>query len=79
MAHVTVKEIYDADRSRRVVIYKRDDGTFGIEQEYFSNEPRELCWIPRGGRTESFLDSLERAEAEARGRFEWLGPYEERP
>jgi hypothetical protein len=67
-----VNSIYSADGLRKVVIFERDDGTFGFGSWYFSQHPRELAWIPDGPATESFCDTAETAEREARGRVWWL-------
>lgn len=63
----------------RVIIFQRDDGSFGFEDQKFSDEPLELSWIPRGRYSVSFCDSAERATAEARGRVDWLASPEATP
>lgn len=68
----TIKEILSVDETRKVVIVRRDDGTFGFEALRFSNDPLEICWIPTGRFSECITDSVESAECEARGRVEWL-------
>lgn len=60
----------------RVIIFQRDDGSFGFEDQKFSDEPLEMCWIPRGRYSESFCDSAARATAEAHGRVDWLASPE---
>lgn len=67
-----VKELVARDRKRKVQIYRREDGSFGFEARRFSEEPRELCWIPYGRFSECFAADLQTAEFEARGRVDWL-------
>ena len=66
----TVQTIYDDSKKRRVIIFQRDDGTFGFDAEHFSDEPLEMAWLPSG--FNSFCDTAERALSEARGRVDWL-------
>jgi hypothetical protein len=66
------KIIYDESHKRRVKILRRESGTFYYEQEYFSDEPLEMCWIPTGRRVTGFYDTKETAEIEARGNIDWL-------
>lgn len=68
----TIKEIYDQPRQRRVVIFRHETGTFGYELEYYSAEPRELCWCPNRSGSHGIYDSAERAESEARDKVKWL-------
>ena len=76
MSDEEVKEIYNADKKRRVIIYRNDSGTYGYAQEYFSEDPFEMCWIPSGGEVVGFYDSAETAEIEARGNIDWLKDLE---
>jgi hypothetical protein len=66
-----VQAIYDDSKTRRAVIFQRDDGSFGFEEQKFSDEPRETAWIPVG-RRDCRCDTIERALAEVRGRVDWL-------
>ncbi len=75
----TVQTLYDGSRKRRVVVFEREDGTFGFEEQRFWDEPREMAWIPCG-RTDSRCDTVDRALVEARARISWLaevGPRDE--
>jgi len=67
-----IKEIYDDDRDQRVVISRRDSGTFYYFEERFSTDPYEMCWIPRSQHLTGFYESAERAESEARSNVDWL-------
>jgi hypothetical protein len=67
-----LKEIYDAERKQRVVIYRNDTGTFGYFEEYFSEDPFEMCWIPKDRGVVGFYDSSKTAETEARANIDWL-------
>ena len=58
-----VKVLMSRDGKRKVEIFRAADGTYGFEELYFSEEPRERCWIAA---------DAEIAEREARGRVEWL-------
>jgi hypothetical protein len=71
-----LKEIYDSEKKRRVIIYRNNMGTFGYKQEYFSEDPFEMCWIPTGRDMVGFYDSQERAEIEARSNIDWLKDLE---
>jgi hypothetical protein len=64
-------EIYSADRQRRVVFYKHQGDSFTFEEECWSDDPYERCWILRRS-PDSICDSLETAKAEAAGRIDWL-------
>lgn len=68
----TVQEIYDEDEERRVVIFRRGDGTFFYEEEYFSKHEHEMCWIPKKKQTIGFYDSRETALREAIANTDWL-------
>jgi hypothetical protein len=65
-----IQTIYDDSRKRRVIIFQRDDGSFGFDAEHFSDEPLEMAWLQSG--FDSHCDTAERALVEARGRVGWL-------
>ena len=67
----TIQTIYDESKKRRVIIFQRDDGTFGFNEEKFSDEPLEKTWIPIDRRN-SQCDTLEQVLTEIRGRVDWL-------
>ena len=67
-----LKTIGHPDGKRRVLIVRRDNGMFGFEEEAFSEEPFENCWLPCGEDTFALCESEETAEREARGRIPWL-------
>ncbi|QEX15686.1 hypothetical protein FRZ44_09730 [Hypericibacter terrae] len=73
MSENTINTIYDRDGKRRVIIFRRDDGTYGFEEERFSDEPLEMAWIRLRKYTASLFASAIDAERDARGRVEWLG------
>ena len=80
MAHRVIDTLIHASGKFRVIIFRRDDGTFfGFEDQKCSDEPREQCWIPRGRYSEAFCDSAERATSEARGRVDWLAQPDKPP
>ena len=61
-------EIYDAERTRRVLIFQRNDGKWSFTEEYFSAHEFEQCWIPEN-RGVSVCDSSDTALHEA----VWIG------
>jgi hypothetical protein len=70
-----LQTLYSPDRTERVHIFRRESGTFGYEEVYFSNDEYEMCWVPRGSL--SVFDSAETALREERGRVSWLSTPEE--
>jgi hypothetical protein len=66
----TIQTIYNDSRKRRVIVFQRDDGSFGFDEEHFSDEPLEMAWLQVG--YDSRCDTVERALGEARGRVAWL-------
>jgi len=60
------------DGKRRVLIVDRGGGRFGYEEERFSDEPDELCWLPQRQFPLCVCDSPETAEREARAAVGWL-------
>jgi hypothetical protein len=58
------------DRTRRVFLIERTDGTFSKWSEYFSDHEFEMCWIQEdaGG---SFYDSEETAIREIHSTYLW--------
>ena len=65
-----VKTLFNSDVNRVVVIFQRPDDTYGFDESGFRDE--EQCWFPCGQYSESFIDSLETALKEVRGRVAWL-------
>lgn len=74
----TVRTISHADGKRRVHIVDRGDGTYGYEEEHFSDDPFEMCWVPRRQFPLTICDSSQRAEREARAAVAWLRDEPER-
>jgi len=72
MSIQSLKEIYDADRKQRIIIYRTHTGQFSYTQEYFSEDPYEMCWIPTGREMIGIYDTEEKAEIEARANIDWL-------
>ncbi len=66
-----MEEIYDDNRKRRIVIFRRDDGHWSFVEEYFSEREFEMCWIPVRGSI-SICDTRETALREARISVDWL-------
>lgn len=67
-----LRTINDSEGKRRVYIVRRDNGTFGYEEEYWSDDPYEKCWIPLGDYPLCICDSEETALREAMGNVDWL-------
>jgi hypothetical protein len=72
MADYRCQEIYSRDGSRRVVICRREAGTFYYEVEHFSSHPAERCWIPARQLPIGIYESQARAEQAARADVDWL-------
>ena len=70
----TVQTIYDVTMERRVVFFECDDGSFGFEEQRFSHEPLEMCWIPVGKppHPSSHCDTVAQASFQACGHIHWL-------
>jgi len=68
-----VETIYDQTKVRRVIVFARDDGSFGFQEERFSDDPMENAWLPFGRYSITRCDTAARALAEARARISWLG------
>ena len=60
------------DQKRRVVVFRRDDGSFGFEEQRFLLNPLEKAWLPLGEHSDARFDTAERALIEARKRVPWL-------
>lgn len=65
-----LKAIEHPDGSRKVEIFRRDDGTFGFEAMKWAE--RERSWCIDGRFSVCFAASAEEAEREARSRVYWL-------
>ena len=72
MTDERVKEIYDGINKQRVVIYRRESGSYFYEEEHFSEHPTEMCWVPYSQLPIGIYDSQEKAEIEARANIDWL-------
>lgn len=63
----------DEDNKRRVRIVRHaENGWFTFEEEYFSEEPREMAWVTVQANSFPICDTMEIAIREARGRISWL-------
>ena len=70
-----VQTIWNSDKTRRVDIFQRGDGSFGFEESHYGLD--EQSWILFGRYSESFTDTSEAAIREARARVSWAGDEEE--
>ena len=68
----TIKTFFSRDKLHRVLIVQRPNGHYGFEEEYFSQEPLEQCWVRTGQYPLAICDTPELAEREARGRVDWM-------
>jgi hypothetical protein len=75
MSREVVQSIYNADRTRRVDIFRREDGNFGFEELRYGVD--EQAWYPCGCYTASFTATPEAAAREAHGRVAWLAELTE--
>jgi hypothetical protein len=67
-----VRTLTSRDGKRRVFVVDRGGGRFGYDEEYFSDDPDEKCWVPFRQFPVTICDSAESAEREARGCVHWL-------
>ena len=67
-----LKTIYSIDQKKRINFIQKANGTFCFEEEYFSEDPLEMSWIPIARQFLSICDSLDLAIREAKGRVSWL-------
>jgi hypothetical protein len=68
-----METIYNADRKRRIVIFRRESGTYGYREEYhYKNELAQAeGWASLGGRA-CYYEDLETAKREAVENVTWL-------
>ena len=67
-----LKTLNEPGGNRRVEIYQRATGTFGFQEWTYEREEDE--WLPSGRYSYAVMDTLEKAEQEARSRIPWLDP-----
>jgi hypothetical protein len=72
MSRRTITTIYDDAKKRRIVVYERDDGGFGFHEDYFSEVPSEMAWLPLPTGYGCICDTLEILMREMRGRVAWI-------
>ena len=70
-----LQTIWNADKTRRVDIFERADGSFGFEESHYGID--EQSWVSYGRYSESFTDTSEAAIREARARVSWAAAEEE--
>ena len=63
--------MFDAEK-RRVIVFQRDDGSFGFEEQRFAEKPLESAWHEVGDNSATRFDSEAGALIHARGRVPWL-------
>jgi hypothetical protein len=68
----TVKCLASPDGKSRVVLFRRDDGSFGFSVQRLATESEPEAWIPTGRYSECFASDAAAAESEARERVAWL-------
>lgn len=68
----TMRTITAPDGSRRILIERHASGFDSFEEQYFSDDPLEMCWCPLSPSSFAMCDSAETAEREARQRVSWL-------
>jgi hypothetical protein len=77
-----LKTLVSLDKMRRIVIFERDGGLFGYEEEHkvqvYHDELAErlndfsTTWVPVGN-VATFFETLEAAERDAKLSFPWIG------
>jgi hypothetical protein len=65
---IVIETFYDEQRTYRVEVFQRADGTFGFQESMRLPEG----WMPLSKQPVSIVDTLEHAQAEARERIPWL-------
>jgi hypothetical protein len=70
-----VETIWHADKTQRVDIFQREDGTFGFAELHYAIDVQ--TWCPFGRYSESFTKTSEAAISEARSRVSWAADREE--
>jgi hypothetical protein len=71
MSREDLKTMYSDDRSRRVVIFRRQDGTYGFEEQVREG-PHRAFWVRSGHHSASRFDSEGLATYECIVRVSWL-------
>ena len=73
MSDEAVETIYSKDQKRRVVIFRREDGTYGYREEYhYNNELAQVeGWSSLGGRA-CYYGDLGTAKREVIENVLWL-------
>jgi hypothetical protein len=67
-----IQTIVFDDQKRRVVVFQRDDGSFGFEEQRYLVNALEKAWLPAGEHSDTRFDTAERALLEARRHVPWL-------
>jgi hypothetical protein len=68
----------DASGKRRCTVFACGDGSCSFQEEKFSDDPMEMCWLPlTWRRSQPICATFEIALREARGRVEWLRETED--
>lgn len=67
-----LKTLISPAGKRRVLILRRVNGSFGYEEEFWSDEPLEQCWCSYPSSPYVICDSAETAEREAIANTGWL-------
>lgn len=67
------------DGKNRVLIVDRGGGRFGFDEEYFSEDPDERCWVPLPQYPLTICDTAESAEREARASVDRLRDASDAP
>ena len=57
---------------KRVIVFRRETGTYYFEHQHFSDEEYENCWIPYPQSMTSFYETLTSAMLEALSRVDCL-------
>jgi hypothetical protein len=67
-----VETIYSRAMNKRLIIFQRDDGSFGYEDEFFCDDDGYSCWLPQSLPASRFAShAIARCEALSQGG--WAG------
>ncbi|MBD5779816.1 hypothetical protein IEN85_09955 [Pelagicoccus sp. NFK12] len=67
--NTVVRSIFGSDKTRKIEIFRRDDGSYGFEDMKFVEEG---FWAPIGKYSQCFAETEEIAEKEAKDRVAWM-------
>jgi len=67
-----IQSIVFDDQKRRVIVFRRDDGSFGFEEQQASDNPSKPEWTPTSDHAATRFDAVAGALIAARRHVPWL-------